>query len=26
VERGWYEADWIGRADLPGTVEYLWAE
>ncbi len=22
VEMGWYEADWCGRVELPGTVEY----
>ena len=23
IELGWYESDWAGRIDLPGTVEYL---
>jgi len=23
VEMGWYEPDWSGRADLPGSVEYV---
>ena len=23
VDDGWYEPDWCGRVDLPGSVEYL---
>ena len=26
VQRQWYEPDWQGRIDLPGTVEYIWPE
>ena len=26
VEMGWYEPDWCGRADLPGSVEYVCPE
>jgi len=26
VQAGWYEADWCGRTDLPGNVEYIWLE
>jgi putative transposase len=26
VASGWYEADWSGRTDLPGNVEYTWPE
>ena len=24
VEKGQYEPDWLGRTDLPGSVEYYW--
>jgi len=24
VKRGWYEADWCGRTDLPGNNKYAW--
>jgi len=26
VKMGWYDPDWCGRADLPGSVEYLFPE
>ena len=26
VRMGWYEPDWCGRIDLPGSVEYFWPE
>jgi putative transposase len=26
VKTGWYESDWCGQTDLPGNVEYVWAE
>ena len=26
VAQGWYDPDWCGRCDLPGSVEYLWPE
>lgn len=26
VQMEWYEPDWHGRVDLPGTVEYVWRE
>ncbi len=26
VKLGWYESDWCGRVDLPGSVEYQWTE
>jgi putative transposase len=26
VKMGWYDHDWCGRADLPGSVEYFWPE
>ncbi len=24
--QGWYEPNWCGRVELPGAVEYVWAE
>jgi len=26
VKRGWYDADWCGRIDLAGNIEYAWLE
>jgi len=26
VRMGWYKPDWLGRIDLPGSVEYFWPE
>lgn len=26
VKMGWYEPGWVGRVDLPGSVEYVWPE
>ena len=26
VRQGWYDVDWRGRIDLPGSVECLWAD
>ena len=26
VAKGWYEADWVGRAELPGAAEYCFVE
>ncbi len=26
VEMDWYEPDWVGAADLPGNVEYVWGD
>ena len=26
VEMGWYEPDWSGDCDLPGSAEYFWPE
>jgi len=26
VKLGWYDLDWCGRVELPGSTEYLWVE